>query len=78
MSQQRQSILKPRPCEVPRQSFNPESATTPTTPATQVYIQMNSSIIHDEVLAHRLGLVPIKVDPRQFQGQWLGPIIGPV
>ena len=27
----------------------------------------NSSIIQDEVLAHRLGLVPIKADPRGFK-----------
>jgi DNA-directed RNA polymerase I and III subunit RPAC1 len=26
----------------------------------------NSSIVHDEVLAHRMGLVPIMVDPRKF------------
>ena len=43
----------------------------PTMAIEQVYIQMNSSIIHDEVLAHRLGLVPIKVDPRAFTGGWV-------
>ncbi|KAJ0399335.1 hypothetical protein P43SY_001524 [Pythium insidiosum] len=32
-----------------------------------VYIWNNSSIIQDEVLAHRLGLVPLNVDPREFQ-----------
>lgn len=31
-----------------------------------VYIQQNTSIIQDEVLAHRLGLIPIKADPRLF------------
>lgn len=36
----------------------------------QVYIMMNSSIIHDEVLAHRLGLVPINIDPRMME--WKG------
>lgn len=32
-----------------------------------VYMFMNSSIIHDEILAHRLGLVPIMANPRMFQ-----------
>jgi DNA-directed RNA polymerase I and III subunit RPAC1 len=32
----------------------------------QVYIYNNTSVIQDEVLAHRLGLIPIRVDPRLF------------
>ncbi|KAA8534674.1 hypothetical protein F0562_032191 [Nyssa sinensis] len=32
----------------------------------KVLIANNTSVIQDEVLAHRLGLVPIKVDPRLF------------
>lgn len=33
----------------------------------KVLIANNTSIIQDEVLAHRLGLIPIKVDPRLFE-----------
>jgi DNA-directed RNA polymerase I and III subunit RPAC1 len=39
----------------------------------KVYIANNTSLIQDEVLAHRLGLVPIKADPRVFEyksGKW--------
>lgn len=32
----------------------------------KVGLWQNTSIIHDEVLCHRLGLIPIKVDPRLF------------
>lgn len=32
----------------------------------KVMIQNNTSIIQDEVLAHRLGLIPLKADPRLF------------
>lgn len=32
-----------------------------------VYIWINNSIIQDEVLAHRLGLIPIQADPRWFE-----------
>lgn len=32
-----------------------------------VNIYNNTSILQDEVLAHRLGLIPIKVDPKRFE-----------
>lgn len=32
----------------------------------KVYVMNNTSIIHDEVLAHRLGLIPILADPNEF------------
>jgi len=38
----------------------------PTMAIDKVYIYNNTSIMQDEVLAHRLGLIPIKVDPRLF------------
>lgn len=41
----------------------------------KVFIYNNTSIIQDEVLAHRLGLVPIKADPRLFEYRNSGKII---
>jgi len=38
----------------------------PTMAIEHVYIKNNTSIIQDEVLAHRLGLIPIRADPRLF------------
>ncbi|KAJ1400493.1 RNA polymerase, RBP11-like subunit [Sesbania bispinosa] len=42
-------------------------AEVPTMAIERVYIANNTSIIQDEVLAHRLGLVPINADPRLFE-----------
>jgi DNA-directed RNA polymerase I and III subunit RPAC1 len=42
-------------------------ADVPTMAIEHVYMWNNTSIIHDEVLAHRLGLVPINVDARLFE-----------
>ena len=42
-------------------------AEVPTMAIETVNIYNNTSILQDEVLAHRLGLVPIKVDPRLFE-----------
>lgn len=39
----------------------------PTMAIDKVHILNNTSIIQDEVLAHRLGLIPIKADPRLFE-----------
>ena len=36
----------------------------PTVAIENVFMWNNTSIIHDEVLAHRIGLIPIKMDPR--------------
>ena len=35
----------------------------PTLAIEHVYVWNNTSVIHDEILAHRLGLVPLNVDP---------------
>jgi len=42
-------------------------AEVPTVAIEHVYIWNNSSIVHDEVMAHRIGLVPIDCDPRLFE-----------
>uniref|UniRef100_A0A3B1K0R9 DNA-directed RNA polymerases I and III subunit RPAC1 n=1 Tax=Astyanax mexicanus TaxID=7994 RepID=A0A3B1K0R9_ASTMX len=42
-------------------------AEVPTMAIEKVFIYNNTSIIQDEILAHRLGLVPIKADPRLFE-----------
>lgn len=42
-------------------------AEVPTMAIETVAIWNNTSIIQDEVLAHRLGLIPIKADPRLFE-----------
>ncbi|RCN32900.1 glycosyltransferase, group 2 family protein [Ancylostoma caninum] len=38
----------------------------PTMAFEKIYLYQNTSVIQDEVLCHRLGLLPIKVDPRKF------------
>jgi DNA-directed RNA polymerase I and III subunit RPAC1 len=42
-------------------------AEIPTIAIEKVEMWQNTSIIPDENLAHRIGLVPIKVDPRIFE-----------
>ena len=43
------------------------SLQVPTMAIEKVFVHNNTSIIQDEVLAHRLGLIPIKADPREFE-----------
>ena len=38
----------------------------PTVAIENVYISDNTSIIQDEVLAHRMGLIPIRCDPNKL------------
>ncbi|XP_022936430.1 DNA-directed RNA polymerases I and III subunit RPAC1 [Cucurbita moschata] len=42
-------------------------AEVPTMAIEKVLVANNTSIVQDEVLAHRLGLIPIRVDPRLFE-----------
>lgn len=39
----------------------------PSMAIEKVYINNNTSIIQDEVLAHRLGLIPLRADPTLFE-----------
>ncbi|KAF4526679.1 hypothetical protein B566_EDAN010108 [Ephemera danica] len=39
----------------------------PSMAIEKVKIYNNTSVMQDEVLAHRLGLIPLKADPRQFE-----------
>uniref|UniRef100_A0A0N4ZQN0 DNA-directed RNA polymerases I and III subunit RPAC1 n=1 Tax=Parastrongyloides trichosuri TaxID=131310 RepID=A0A0N4ZQN0_PARTI len=45
-------------------------AEVPTIAIEKIMLYQNTSVIQDEVLCHRLGLLPIKVDPRRFD--WPG------
>lgn len=42
-------------------------AEVPTMAPDKVYLYNNTSIVQDEVLAHRIGLVPFNIDPRMFE-----------
>ncbi|XP_075060597.1 DNA-directed RNA polymerases I and III subunit RPAC1 [Mixophyes fleayi] len=42
-------------------------AEVPTMATEKVFVYKNTSIIQDEILAHRLGLIPIRADPRLFE-----------
>ncbi len=39
----------------------------PTLAIEKVHVYNNTSVIQDEILAHRLGLIPLKADPRLFK-----------
>lgn len=38
----------------------------PTMAIENVFFEDNTSIVVDEMVAHRLGLIPIKADPREY------------
>jgi DNA-directed RNA polymerases I and III subunit RPAC1 len=44
-------------------------AEVPTMAIETVFVFNNTSVIQDEVLSHRLGLIPIKADPGRFGWQ---------
>ena len=47
----------------PRYGSSSSSHQVPTIAIENVYVWNNTSIIQDEVFAHRLGLVPLNIDP---------------
>ncbi|KAM4772269.1 DNA-directed RNA polymerases I and III subunit RPAC1 [Rhinophrynus dorsalis] len=51
-------------------------AEVPTMAVEKVFVYNNTSIIQDEILAHRLGLIPIRADPRLFEYRSAGDTEG--
>lgn len=48
----------------------------PTMAVEKVFVYNNTSIVQDEILAHRLGLIPIRADPRLFEYRNQGKSFG--
>lgn len=48
-------------------------AEVPTVAIEHIYVWNNTSVIQDEVLAHRIGLVPLNVDPSVVEWRKSGP-----
>ena len=42
-------------------------AEVPTVAIDKIYVWNNTSIMQDEVLCHRLGLIPLRIDPRRLK-----------
>lgn len=42
-------------------------AEVPTMAIEKVFVTNNTSVIPDEVLVHRMGLIPIQVNPKLFE-----------
>uniref|UniRef100_A0A4X2KC14 DNA-directed RNA polymerases I and III subunit RPAC1 n=1 Tax=Vombatus ursinus TaxID=29139 RepID=A0A4X2KC14_VOMUR len=51
-------------------------AEVPTMAVEKVFVYNNTSIVQDEILAHRLGLIPIRADPRLFEYRNQGDEVG--
>ena len=44
----------------------------PSLAIEKVFIYSNTGVMHDEVLSHRLGLIPILADPDEYQYRTTG------
>ena len=42
-------------------------AEVPIVAVEKVYVNQNTSVMHDELLAHRIGLIPLMADPQRFE-----------
>lgn len=79
-----QSYIKGRELEIDLCGISPAIANAyrrimlaevPTMAIEHCFIYNNTSVIQDEVLAHRMGLTPIRADPKKFD--WKAANLGP-